>query len=177
MKLLIALALAAAPSALAMAPYVPDDEGPTAAPTLDPTAAPTKDPTPAPTKEPTPAPTKAPVAPIPGPSWTRVMNAGSISQFSEVCTSYNTWRGSLTGAETSITVSGIRYVVDCGLVKQKSCHPQTGLEVAPRSSLCSRYRQTFEDLFRSTLSTCVSDISTSSTEAKAPSAPEAWVTY
>ena len=34
MKLLIALALAAAPSALAMAPYVPDDEGPTAAPTL-----------------------------------------------------------------------------------------------------------------------------------------------
>ena len=41
MKLLIALALAAAPSALAMAPYVPDDEGPTAAPTLDPTAAPT----------------------------------------------------------------------------------------------------------------------------------------
>ena len=40
MKLLIALALAAAPSALAMAPYVPVDEGPTAAPTLDPTAAP-----------------------------------------------------------------------------------------------------------------------------------------
>ena len=62
MKLLIALALAAAPSALAMAPYVPVDEpqGPTAAPTLDPTAAPTKDPTPAPTKEPTPAPTKEP---------------------------------------------------------------------------------------------------------------------
>ena len=52
MKLLIALALAAAPSALAMAPYVPDDEGPTAAPTLDPTAAPTKDPTPGPTPQP-----------------------------------------------------------------------------------------------------------------------------
>ena len=113
MKLLIALALAAAPSALAMAPYVPDDEGPTAAPTLDPTAAPTKDPTPAPTKEPTPAPTKAPVAPIPGPSWTRVMNAGSISQFSEVCTSYNTWRASLTGAETTITVSTNGATVTC----------------------------------------------------------------
>ena len=44
MKLIIALALAAAPSALAMAPYVPDDEGPTAAPTLDPTPGPTPQP-------------------------------------------------------------------------------------------------------------------------------------
>jgi hypothetical protein len=64
MKLLIALALTAAPSALAMAPYVPIVDDPTAAPsttpTKDPTAAPTKDPTPAPTKEPTPAPTKEP---------------------------------------------------------------------------------------------------------------------
>ena len=54
MKLLIALALAAAPSALAMAPYVPDDEGPTAAPTLDPTPGPTPGPTPQPTPGPTP---------------------------------------------------------------------------------------------------------------------------
>ncbi len=46
MKLLIALALAAAPSALAMAPYVPVDD-----PTATPSASPTKDPTPAPTVE------------------------------------------------------------------------------------------------------------------------------
>mmetsp|Transcript_69078 Transcript_69078/g.202239 ORF Transcript_69078/g.202239 Transcript_69078/m.202239 type:complete len:711 (-) Transcript_69078:184-2316(-) len=32
-------------------------------------------------------------------------------------------------AETSITISGIRYVVDTGLVKLKICHPQTGVEV------------------------------------------------
>ena len=47
MKLLIALALAAAPSALAMAPYVPIVDDPTAAPSTSPT----KDPTPAPTVE------------------------------------------------------------------------------------------------------------------------------
>ena len=48
MKLVIvALALAAAPSALAMAPYVPIVDDPTAAPSTSPT----KDPTPAPTVE------------------------------------------------------------------------------------------------------------------------------
>ena len=42
MKLLIALALAAAPSALALAPYIVDDTAaPSASPTKDPTAAPT----------------------------------------------------------------------------------------------------------------------------------------
>ena len=46
MKLLVALALAAAPSALAMAPYVPDVDEPTAMPS----ASPTKDPTPGPTR-------------------------------------------------------------------------------------------------------------------------------
>ena len=63
MKLLIALALAAAPSALAMAPYVPDDEGPTAAPTPDPT--------PGPTPQPTPGPTPF-VLPDPGPGYTPI---------------------------------------------------------------------------------------------------------
>lgn len=32
-------------------------------------------------------------------------------------------------AETSITISGIRFVVDTGLVKMKLCHPQTGVEI------------------------------------------------
>lgn len=32
-------------------------------------------------------------------------------------------------AETSITIPGIRYVVDVGLVKMKICHQQTGVEV------------------------------------------------
>lgn len=32
-------------------------------------------------------------------------------------------------AETSITIPGIRYVVDCGFMKLKICHPQTGVEV------------------------------------------------
>ena len=77
MKLLIALALAAAPSALAMAPYVPDDEGPTAMPSASPT------------KDPTPAPTKAPVGPIPGPSWTQLMQAGVIPDTGPECTSFN----------------------------------------------------------------------------------------
>ena len=65
MKLLIALALAAAPSALAMAPYVPDVDDPTTAPTLDPTPAPTKEPTPGPTPQPSTGPTPQPT---PGPT-------------------------------------------------------------------------------------------------------------
>lgn len=32
-------------------------------------------------------------------------------------------------AETSITIPGIRYVVDSGFMKLKICHPQTGVEV------------------------------------------------
>ena len=75
MKLLIALALAAAPSALALAPYVPDVDDPTPAPTLDPTA----------------APTKAPVGPIPGQSWTSLMTQGAIPDTGPECTSFNAW--------------------------------------------------------------------------------------
>ena len=43
-------------------------------------------------------------------------------------------------AETSITVEGVVYVIDPGLVKQKSHNPQTGmdsLEVVPISRLVS----------------------------------------
>ena len=54
MKLVVVLALAAAPSVIAMAPYVPDTDTPTASPTATPSASPTKDPTPAPTKAPVP---------------------------------------------------------------------------------------------------------------------------
>ena len=46
-------------------------------------------------------------------------------------------------AETSITINGIRYVVDCGLVKSKSYNPKTGLEallVAPISKAAARQR-------------------------------------
>ncbi|CAE7284327.1 DHX8 [Symbiodinium natans] len=32
-------------------------------------------------------------------------------------------------AETSITIPGIRYVVDTGIMKLKMCHPQTGIEM------------------------------------------------
>lgn len=32
-------------------------------------------------------------------------------------------------AETSITIPGIRVVIDTGLVKMKLCHPQTGIEI------------------------------------------------
>lgn len=32
-------------------------------------------------------------------------------------------------AETSLTISGIKYVIDCGLVKMKSFNPVTGIEV------------------------------------------------
>eukprot|EP00927_Polykrikos_kofoidii_P050819 TRINITY_DN44694_c0_g1_i1.p1 TRINITY_DN44694_c0_g1~~TRINITY_DN44694_c0_g1_i1.p1 ORF type:complete len:776 (+),score=140.65 TRINITY_DN44694_c0_g1_i1:76-2403(+) len=32
-------------------------------------------------------------------------------------------------AETSVTIPGIRYVVDVGLVKLKICHPQTGVDI------------------------------------------------
>ena len=67
MKLLIALALAAAPSGLAMAPYVPDTDTPTASPTATPSASPTKDPTPAPTKAPVPF-----ELPDPGPGYTPI---------------------------------------------------------------------------------------------------------
>ena len=54
MKLVVVLALVAAPSVIAMAPYVPDTDTPTASPTATPSASPTKDPTPAPTKAPVP---------------------------------------------------------------------------------------------------------------------------
>lgn len=37
-------------------------------------------------------------------------------------------------AETSITISGIKYIVDTGLVKLKACHPSTGIEVLKLSS-------------------------------------------
>ena len=50
MKLLVALALAAAPSALAMAPYVPITDEPTVSP-IDPVPSPTVSPTKAPTGE------------------------------------------------------------------------------------------------------------------------------
>lgn len=48
-------------------------------------------------------------------------------------------------AETSITVEGVVYVIDPGLVKQKSHNPQTGmdsLEVVPisRSAFASHCR-------------------------------------
>ena len=77
MKLaLVALALAAAPSGLAMGPFVPDTNTPTVAPTKDPTAAPTKDPTAAPTKDPTVAPTKAPTLPVGGPAAAACLAAG-----------------------------------------------------------------------------------------------------
>ena len=79
MKLLIALALAAAPSALAMAPYVPDVDEPTAVPSASPT------------KDPTAAPTKAPVGPIPGQSWTSLMTQGAIPDTGPECTSFNAW--------------------------------------------------------------------------------------
>lgn len=52
-------------------------------------------------------------------------------------------------AETSITVEGVVYVIDPGLVKQKSHNPQTGmdsLEVVPISRwvmTCSQYAATF----------------------------------
>ena len=75
MKLLIALALAAAPSALAMAPYVPDDEGPTAAPTLDPTPGPTPGPTPQPTPGPTPF-----VLPDPGSGYFPPTGTGALGE-------------------------------------------------------------------------------------------------
>ena len=32
-------------------------------------------------------------------------------------------------AETSVTISGLRYVVDCGLVKQRQFAASTGVEV------------------------------------------------
>ena len=41
MKLVVVLALAAAPSVIAMAPYVPDTDTPTASPTATPSASPT----------------------------------------------------------------------------------------------------------------------------------------
>ena len=41
MKLIVVLALAAAPSVIAMAPYVPDTDTPTASPTATPSASPT----------------------------------------------------------------------------------------------------------------------------------------
>ena len=75
MKLLIALALAAAPSALAMAPYVPDDEGPTAAPTKDPTPGPTPGPTPQPTPGPTPF-----VLPDPGSGYFPPTGTGALGE-------------------------------------------------------------------------------------------------
>ena len=48
-------------------------------------------------------------------------------------------------AETSITVEGVVYVIDPGLVKQKSHNPQTGmdsLEVVPISRSVSRLHLT-----------------------------------
>ena len=50
MKLLIALALAAAPSALAMAPYVPITDEPTVSPSKAPTVTERRSRTPAPVK-------------------------------------------------------------------------------------------------------------------------------
>jgi len=46
-------------------------------------------------------------------------------------------------AETSITIPGIRYVVDSGLMKLKACHPQTGVDIlrlveTSQASACQR---------------------------------------
>ncbi|MDP2435195.1 MAG: oligonucleotide/oligosaccharide-binding fold domain-containing protein, partial [archaeon] len=46
-------------------------------------------------------------------------------------------------AETSITINGIKYVVDCGLVKSKTYNPKTGLEALltiPVSKAAARQR-------------------------------------
>ncbi|KAF8820783.1 ATP-dependent Rna helicase [Cardiosporidium cionae] len=39
-------------------------------------------------------------------------------------------------AETSITIPGIKYVVDCGLVKVKTFHPKTGMEILKTQEIC-----------------------------------------
>merc|ERR1719473_10937 len=47
-------------------------------------------------------------------------------------------------AETSITISGIKYVVDTGFVKLKVCHPTTGVEIlrlSPTSQAAANQRK------------------------------------
>jgi hypothetical protein len=68
---------------------------PTAAPTLAPTLAPT--------------PCQATLSP----SWEQVMTPGTISASGPECTSYNAWRASLTGAESSITMTANGAEVAC----------------------------------------------------------------
>ena len=85
MKLLIALALAAAPSGLAMAPYVTITDEPTVSP-IGPDPSPTNSPTKSPVT-PSSAPTKSPVTPSQAPTKAPVASTptGDLNGCGEAC--------------------------------------------------------------------------------------------